>query len=178
MHDIEESSLQKELSKAQKACKAIRWFLIVCLAIFIVGWLGTVVVLTIEFAEQGILALLGALFYIALYGLIICFFLLELIKVFSDVVRGERPFSIEQARRIFVLGVMLALLFILDLSYSAGVVFEVIPQAGYDIIVNDGFNEPSININIGMLVFSAIMFSLSAIFRYAALLQRLSDETV
>ena len=33
-------------------------------------------------------------------------------------------------------------------------------------------------INVGVLVFSAIMYSLSAIFRYAALLQQLSDETV
>lgn len=73
---------------------------------------------------------------------------------------------------------MLFLLFILDLSYSAGVVLEVIPQAGCNIIVNDGIEKPTINLNIGMLVFSAIMYSLSAIFRYAALLQQLSDETV
>lgn len=44
--------------------------------------------------------------------------------------------------------------------------------------INYGGNDAAININIGMLVFSAIMYSLSAIFRYAALLQQLSDETV
>lgn len=45
-------------------------------------------------------------------------------------------------------------------------------------VINDGNSEPTTNLNIGMLVFSAIMYSLSAIFRYAALLQQLSDETV
>lgn len=45
-------------------------------------------------------------------------------------------------------------------------------------VVNDGIAEPTLNLNIGMLAFSAIMYSLSAIFRYAALLQQLSDETV
>lgn len=124
------------------------------------------------------MSLLGAPFYIAVYGLIICFFLYKLIQIFTDVVKGNEPLSVEQAHRLRFLAVMLFLLFILDLSYSAGVVLEVIPQAGYNIIVNDGIEKPTINLNVGMLVFSAIMYSLSAIFRYAALLQQLSDETV
>lgn len=178
MHDIDESELQTELTKAQRICRVIRAFLIVCLAVFVVGWLGTCIALTVDLADEGIPALLGAPFYIAVYGLIICFFLYKMIQVFTDVVKGREPLSMEQARRLQFLAVMLLLLFILDLSYSAGVALEVIPQAGYNILVNDGIEKPTLNINIGMLVFSAIMFSLSAIFRYAALLQRLSDETV
>ncbi|RFT91128.1 hypothetical protein [Adlercreutzia equolifaciens] len=178
MHDIDESELQTELKAAQKVCRVIRFFLVGCLSVFVVGWLGTCVSLTVGLADEGLMSLLGAPFYIAVYGLIICFFLYKLIQIFTDVVKGNEPLSVEQAHRLRFLAVMLFLLFILDLSYSAGVVLEVIPQAGYNIIVNDGIEKPTINLNIGMLVFSAIMYSLSAIFRYAALLQQLSDETV
>lgn len=62
--------------------------------------------------------------------------------------------------------------------YGQGLSYDLIPEYGYSMVINDGNSEPTINLNIGMLVFSAIMYSLSAIFRYAALLQQLSDETV
>lgn len=67
---------------------------------------------------------------------------------------------------------------ILDFLISVGFIFEPAPEIGFGMVANDGIAEPTINLNIGMLVFSAIMYSLSAIFRYAALLQQLSDETV
>jgi hypothetical protein len=67
---------------------------------------------------------------------------------------------------------------LLEFAFTLGVTFEVVPRIGYDVIVNRGSTEPVISINVGVLVFSAIMYSLSAIFRYAALLQQLSDETV
>lgn len=56
--------------------------------------------------------------------------------------------------------------------------YSPMPEIGFGMVANDGIAEPTINLNIGMLAFSAIMYSLSAIFRYAALLQQLSDETV
>lgn len=178
MRDVDEFELENELTKAQKVCKVIRAFLFVCLAVFIVGWIGTCIALTVALADEGPMAFLGAPLYAVVYGLVVFFFLYQLIQIFTAVVKGHEPLSMQQAHRMRLLAVMLLLLFILDLSYSAGVALEVIPQAGYNILVNDGIAKPTLNINIGMLVFSAIMFSLSAIFRYAALLQRLSDETV
>ena len=67
---------------------------------------------------------------------------------------------------------------ILDFLISIGFIFEPAPEIGFGMVANNGVAEPTLNINIGMLAFSAIMYSLSAIFRYAALLQQLSDETV
>ena len=67
---------------------------------------------------------------------------------------------------------------VLDLIVSFGFIYEPFPGVGFGMVVNDGVDVPTVNINFGMLAFSAIMYSLSAIFRYAALLQQLSDETV
>lgn len=175
---MDETDIQEELTKARKICRWIRIFLFAALVLFAVGWLVACVSLAMASASESAELLLGAPAYAFLEGLIICFFLYKLIQIFTDVVKGNESLSVEQAHRLRFLAVMLFLLFILDLSYSAGVVLEVIPQAGYNIIVNDGIEKPTINLNVGMLVFSAIMYSLSAIFRYAALLQQLSDETV
>lgn len=79
MHDIDESELQTELKAAQKVCRVIRFFLVGCLSVFVVGWLGTCVSLTVGLADEGLMSLLGAPFYIAVYGLIICFFLYNLL---------------------------------------------------------------------------------------------------
>ena len=61
---------------------------------------------------------------------------------------------------------------------SFGFVYEVKLELGFGMVANNGIAEPTLNLNVGMLAFSAIMYSLSAIFRYAASLQQLSDETV
>lgn len=98
--------------------------------------------------------------------------------IFHGIVKGESPFSERQADRLRFIS-FLALMFVfLEFAFTWGIAYELIPQAGYSVLINYGGNDAAININIEMLVFSAIMYSLSAIFRYAALLQQLSDETV
>ena len=67
---------------------------------------------------------------------------------------------------------------VIELAFSAGIAYQVLPQFGLQVFINDGIADSTIDLNVGMLAFSAIMYSLSAIFRYAALLQQLSDETV
>ena len=93
-------------------------------------------------------------------------------------VNSETPFTEKQADRLRFIAFLALMFALLEFAFTLGVTFEVVPRIGYDVIVNRGSTEPVISINVGVLVFSAIMYSLSAIFRYAALLQQLSDETV
>ena len=90
----------------------------------------------------------------------------------------DDPLSEKQADRFGVIAFSSLMVVLLELVFTAGFSYVAVPEWGYGIIVHDGFDGPTINLNIGMLAFSAIMYSLSAIFRYAALLQQLSDETV
>lgn len=101
-----------------------------------------------------------------------------MIKIFSAVVKQSRPFSEEQANRLRFIALLALGLVILELVFTATVSYSVVPEVGYNIGINDAYPTDSINLNVGMLVFSAIMYSLSALFRYAALLQQLSQDTV
>lgn len=111
-------------------------------------------------------------------GILILLMFWNLAKLFNNVVSDEGPFSEKQADCLCAIAVVALTYFILDVLFSFGFVLEPAPEIGFGMVANDGVAEPTINLNIGMLAFSAIMYSLSAIFRYAALLQQLSDETV
>lgn len=116
--------------------------------------------------------------YIVLYGVLVLGVLAMLKLIFKDAVNSETPFTEKQADRLRFIAFLALMFALLEFAFTLGVTFEVVPRIGYDVIVNRGSTEPVISINVGVLVFSAIMYSLSAIFRYAALLQQLSDETV
>lgn len=93
--------------------------------------------------------------------------------------QGRKTVLVTSSRSAGLYLSLVALVFVIvELLFTAGLSYDLIPEYGYSMVINDGNSEPTINLNIGMLVFSAIMYSLSAIFRYAALLQQLSDETV
>lgn len=102
----------------------------------------------------------------------------NLSKLFDNVVNGTSPFSEDQADRLGAIAVMALSYFALDAMFSFAFIANPFPEIGFGMVTNDGIAEPTLNLNVGMLAFSAIMYSLSAIFRYAALLQQLSDETV
>lgn len=116
--------------------------------------------------------------YISAYGILVVLVLWNLTLIFQEVVKGRPPFSEIQADRLRAIAIVSIAYVVLELLISFGFAFEPDPALGSGVAVNNGVDVPTLNLNIGMLVFSAIMYSLSAIFRYAALLQQLSDETV
>ena len=169
------NTLEQSLKHASHVCRVIN----VMLTVLLIGagliWLTALVM---SFAQLGAAGFDGMslVAYIVLYGVLVLGVLAMLKLIFKDAVNSETPFTEKQADRLRFIA-FLALMFAL-LAFTLGVTFEVVPRIGYDVIVNRGSTEPVISINVGVLVFSAIMYSLSAIFRYAALLQQLSDETV
>ena len=116
--------------------------------------------------------------YAIVSGLFILLILWNLTRLFDQVVKSAEPFSKFQADRLSSISVIALAYAVLDLLVSFGFMLQPAPELGFAVVANDGIAEPTLNLNVGMLAFSAIMYSLSAIFRYAALLQQLSDETV
>lgn len=177
MDETEDSGLVNALSKAKRACVRVRWVLICATVLFACGWGISLIVLVIDCVEHGPLSFVS-LAYLLCYGSLVLAVFMVMLQAFSDVFRGGKPFSLPQADRLSFIALVALVFVVVELLFTAGLSYDLIPEYGYSMVINDGNSEPTINLNIGMLVFSAIMYSLSAIFRYAALLQQLSDETV
>lgn len=146
-------------------------------ALFAAFWAAIVASLLFSSLGTGI-DIGGALLYAIVFGAFVVLMLWNLTKLFDEVDKGNAPFSMIQAERLQTIAVIALAIMVLDALISVGFIFEPMPELGFGMVANDGIAEPTININFGMLAFSAIMYSLSAIFRYAALLQQLSDDTV
>ena len=159
------NTLEQSLKHASHVCRVINVML---------------TALVMSFAQLGAAGFDGMslVAYIVLYGVLVLGVLAMLKLIFKDAVNSETPFTEKQADRLRFIAFLALMFALLEFAFTLGVTFEVVPRIGYDVIVNRGSTEPVISINVGVLVFSAIMYSLSAIFRYAALLQQLSDETV
>ena len=177
MNTTDESSLLTALQKARGICKTIRNVLVAIMVVVAVGWLALVgaVIVGISSGQPAGIALVV---YLLFYGVAVLLVASALIRMFSDVVKGDAPFTEKQASRLRLIAVIALLAVVAELAFTASVSYNLIPEVGYSIGINDAYPTDSINLNVGMLAFSAIMYSLSALFRYAALLQQLSDDTV
>lgn len=177
VRDLEDKNLNTTLQSMQSTCRILRNCFYIATVISVLICCGGIISNLYAQIEVGQLAP-GALLYLLLYGLFLTLMLWELSQLFQEIVVGKPPFSEVQADRLRAIAIIALAIVVLDLAMSIGFIYEPTPNLGFAVVVNDGIAEPTININFGMLAFSAIMYSLSAIFRYAALLQQLSDETV
>lgn len=103
---------------------------------------------------------------------------IALLYVFKDINAGSSPFTISQSRRLKLIGWLLLVSFIL------GAVVSVMPLP-YTQIGSLTFGPyvsphgPSgVDINLSYVLWAVVCFSFSYVFRYGALLQQLSDDTV
>lgn len=178
MLKTDEKEMNDSLRKARGVCRASRVFFAICFVVCAIVWISIVGLGLFSLATGEWPMPFHMLVYGFVYdaGCVVMF--LMLMRIFSDVGMGKLPFSQLQSRRLWVIALVALLLVFLELFYTAGLSYVTIPELGYGIVMNDGTSEPTVNLNVGMLVFSGIMYSLSAIFRYAALLQQLSDDTV
>lgn len=177
MEESEEKHLKNALAKMRKTCRMIRNCFLGAEIVFLVLWVMLIISsVSNQLSAGGIAA--GSLVYMIAYGAFAILLLWNLGMLFQEVVKGSMPFSNVQADRLRSIAIVALGFVALDVLMSFGFIYEPIPELGFGMVVNDGIAEPTLNLNIGMLAFSAIMYSLSAIFRYAALLQQLSDETV
>lgn len=177
MRDSEDQVLRVALKRMRKACRIIKYCFMAATAMSALIWIVVVATLLMNWLKSG-QEMAGPVLYSVAYGAFVVLILWNLAKLFNEVDKGEPPFSESQADRLQSIAIIALAIVVLDFLISIGFIFEPAPEIGFGMVANDGIAEPTINLNIGMLVFSAIMYSLSAIFRYAALLQQLSDETV
>lgn len=173
MKDIDEAQLQDSLDKVKSKCRAILVICVILAVIYAAIWIGTT---TLSFLDDSLSA--GSSVYALLYGALFLAILITLANIFRDVVKVGALFSVAQANRLRLIAVFALALVLVDLVFDATAAYQVSALAGTAFDINGGESANTIDLNVSMLVFSGIMYSLSAIFRYAALLQQLSDDTV
>lgn len=177
MQDSEERNLQQTLASMSKICRAIRACFL-ALVVILAGGLAALILITLLNGQETSSSVIVSVVYTTVGGGFAILILWNFSLLFEAVVKGAPPLSEIQADRLKAIAIIAAAYVILDLLFSVRFIYEPNPDLGFGMILNNGIAEPTINLNVGMLAFSAIMYSLSAIFRYAALLQQLSDETV
>lgn len=178
MYGIEESDLRCSVQKAGKICQTIRRLFLVALVLYSVSQTILIGAIVAGGGSATLADTFSVLAYVVLHCVIVVLFLVTMVRIFAEASQGRAPFSEKQADRLRLIALLALLLFLLEAVFTAVVSYNLIPEVGYSIGINDAYPTDSINLNVGMLAFSAIMYSLSALFRYAALLQQLSDDTV
>lgn len=177
MEDSNERDLRHALCGMRKICKMLKTSFYAVTVVFAICWVLILLSAMAEWISGRNENFAGVVYAIAAGAFAVLIFW-NLAKLFEEVVKGNPPFSELQADRLRSIAIIALAFAILDFLMSFCFVYEVKPELGFGMVANNGIAEPTLNLNVGMLAFSAIMYSLSAIFRYAALLQQLSDETV
>lgn len=97
------------------------------------------------------------------------------IRVFEDMSRGESPFSDMQSLRWKAVGWLLLgkMLFELMISFAP---FSI--ESVGDMFVGLSVQPIIVNVDVSSVLWAIVSFCLSYVFKYGALLQRLSDETL
>ncbi|MEC4184328.1 hypothetical protein VJ918_05835 [Adlercreutzia sp. R21] len=178
MHGVEESDLKRSVQKAGKVCRIIGCVFFAALVLYSISQAILLVAIISGGSGAALSALIVPVGYVLLHCVVVALLLATLVRMFTGAARDCMPFSEKQADRLRFVALLALLLVVLECFYTASMSYSIIPEVGYSIGINDAYPADSINLNVGMLAFSAIMYSLSALFRYAALLQQLSDDTV
>lgn len=125
------------------------------------------------FSNGGAIALVPLVLSLIIGGMIIY----VLSKMLKDVSEQRSPFSLTQARRISFVGILLLVDVVLETLISAGAPLFISSNEVTAGFVSN-YTAPGLYINGPFLIATIICFCLSYIFRYGALLQWFTDETV
>lgn len=181
MDNTETVKTEKSLAKAKKICALLKLGLWVLFALFCVYWLISLssVVSSIIDQEQwsargsNILQLILCLGF----GCTVAMLFVVFMRFFSDVARGQSPFTMMQVSRLRIMSALLLVYFVVDALITNN---SVLLQAND---FNSGYmttnsNNIIVTVNFSPLIAAAVVFAFSYVFKYGVLLQEFSDETL
>lgn len=175
--DTTEDSLERIGGVCRFICRVMK----VLFIIFCVYWLIATGLMAYLFVESGqLFSNVGeSLFRIALhvvYGVVIVVLFACILGVFSDVAKGESPFSMRQVKRLRLISYMLVAYTVFDFVISWN--SSLLQVGGVDVGYVSTNGNSIIAINFAPLVAAAVVFAFSFVFKYGVLLQELSDDTL
>lgn len=171
--------IEKDLVAIRKHAGALRKILIILAVLFfawnVVGALiaGITSIQEDMFSIESVAPLIAKLFS----DMIVLAAFLVVSGVFRDIARGDSPFTLKQANRLKILG------FLLIADVIIALVSSVFPVALVQVgIFTVGAPEVDSGVNVYLkmssIIQAIIAFAFAEIFKYGALLQQLSDDTI
>ena len=180
MSDDDIKELSNSITKLKLMCKVIQMVCLVCLIGFVTLWLlisGLQVFEIINGVQNGIN--IGDVLYQILVGIMVCILLIVTLRVFSDIVAGETPFTMKQVRRLRIAGTVLIAFSLIDTLISASFYFITDIAGQYSgVIASSGIDSSFIHIDLTSIIAALACYGLALIFKYGILLQELSDDTL
>ncbi|MEG0417659.1 hypothetical protein [Gordonibacter sp.] len=181
MQDYDEIETEKSLLNLNKICRFLSFLMKVFFALFCVGWLLAFSLNVASlvnpdlFGAKETAGVLGPILCFA-YGVIVVPMFLALIGMFTDVAKGNSPFTLAQTKRLRVISGMLVLYFLVDfaIAFNSAMLQLDALNSGY-------FSTNSsaiLTLNFAPLIVAAVVFAFSFVFKYGVLLQEFSDDTV
>ena len=176
----DELELKRSVEKLKKTCRAIKMICLVCLICFAIGWALFICLLSIGFlSSEPRLAQLDEISYLLLTGLLSISLLIIALRIFTDIVAGESPFTLKQVKRLRWAGGLLLIYTALDTLLSVSFTYSLFGVDGhFGIAVGDNAFSPYIQVNIAALIIALACFGLAVIFKYGVLLQQFNDDTL
>lgn len=173
MSGEEAAELERAAERMRKACGAIKALCYAGFALVVVCYAVFFAVAVPRAGAGDAPALLNALLS-AVGGSAMAW---SLARFFSDVSSGSAPFSRRQAMRLRAVAACFLLFFACDLVFP-DVSLSFVAEGGWNVGFINTTEATSPNVNVVMLMMSALMYFLSVAFEYASLLQRNADETL
>lgn len=172
---------EASLIRINKVCRFISASIKIIFILFCICWIfaaGLMVcsIMNIEgFGDIGDTSVLRLVLYLV-YGGIIAVVFIVLIRIFSDVAKGDTPFAMIQVKRLRIIAADLLLYAILDfvITYNSALLQLDGFSSGY--VSTNG--NAIVAVNFVPLIAAAVVFAFSFVFKYGVLLQELSDETL
>ncbi len=177
MYMVENKDLDKALSRSKFGLKAIR----IVIVFFIVSVLSGSVPFVFLIPADPSISLHDAILpaaSCAIHAITQCGFLGILFIILTKVIRGESPFSFKYSKWLMVAGFLL----LIDAAFNSITPgFFSYEFIGGDLpygIYFEGVEPGTFDIDTENILLAVVVFALSAIFSYGALLQNLSDDLV
>ena len=172
--------LSASLTKAKRLCMAIKTLIAIGASLFLICYAVVWVLLLVLSLQRGIegttMAALVGFLATGICGGVGAFLAY---KIFDDLVRRDAIFTARQVKRLKVIALIFALLFVIELLLPSSSL--IIDSGGMEVVglVDDSASYiDTPKLNLGSLLFAAVFYCASAIFEYASLLQQASDETI
>lgn len=178
----ESNEAKASLLRLENIAKPLYVALRVVMVTFVIGWslLLAAFFVSLVTSEVGLYDLVCHLLYavpVAVSAFINIYILYVIGSICDSIRHGSSPFTMHTSRQIKVVSFLLLASFVLQ------AVVSVIPFDGYSLgVMRIGLAKQEdgvvADLSISTLLASVIGFVLSYVFKYGALLQRLSDDTV
>ena len=172
----ENDETRAALLKIKDICHKLNIGIWVVFIVLGVSWLVSAWSILGAFLHGGGSTVLLKLFLSFAFGVVVAVMFVLFSKFFSEVSKGDSPFTLVQVKRLRMMSILLVIYGLLD---------NAITNCAASMLA-DGVNSGYISTNTDIVVavyvapfiIAAVVFAFSFVFKYGVLLQELSDETL